>query len=220
MKMILGKKIGMTRVYNQKNTIVPVTLILANSCFVTQVRTKEKDGYFAIQLGTGKKKRVTRAERGHIDKANKQFVNFSDLCELRLKDEGDLKNFKIAQEIKVDNFKEGEIVDVSAFSKGRGFAGVVKRHGFHGQSTTHGHKHDIRKAGSIGCTDMQRVQKGMRMAGHMGNERVTLKNLEVLKIDKENNLIAVKGAVPGARNGFVTIKSSRFARSRVAGHSV
>lgn len=207
MKMILGKKIGMTRLYNKEGKILPVTLILAGPCYVTQIKTIEKDGYNAIQIGFEKTKKIKKPQRGHLNRVNKNLPNLKYLRELRLNNKEELAKFKEGQEIKVNNFKEGEKVKVTGISKGRGFAGVMKRYGFHGQPSSHGHKHDMREPGSIGPTDLERVRKGLRMAGHMGNERKTILNLEIVKIDPENNLIALKGAVPGARNSLVIIKS-------------
>lgn len=207
MKMILGKKIGMSRVFDKTGKIIPVTLVLSGPCYVTQIKTKEKDGYNAVQMGFGKKNRLTKSERGHLDKIDKNFPNLRYLKELTIEKEEEIKKYKAGQKIVVSNFSEGERISIFGFSKGRGFAGVIKRHGFHGQPSTHGHKHDLRKAGSIGSTDLQRVRKGMKMAGHMGNEKVSIKNLEIVKIDEGNNLIALKGAVPGARNGLVMIKN-------------
>lgn len=206
MKMILGRKVGMTRVYDRAGKIQPVTLVSAGPCFITQRKDIDRDGYFAIQIGFGKKKKITKAERGHLDRADKKFPNFKYLKELRIKKKEDFEKFKEKREIKVNDFEEGEKVEVFGISKGRGFAGVIKRYGFHGQSKTHGHKHDLRKPGSIGSTDLERVRKGLRMAGRMGQDKVMLRNLEVIKIDSENNLLAIKGAVPGAKNGLVIIK--------------
>lgn len=204
--MILGKKIGMTRVFNKTGKITPVTLISAGPCYVTQIKTKEKDGYCAIQIGFDKKKKISRALKNHINKAGKSLPNFRYFKELRI-EESDLNKYKLGQEIKHDIFSEDENVMIVGISKGRGFAGGMKRHGFHGQSATHGHKHDLRKPGSIGAGGMQHVIKGRRMAGHMGVDRVTVKNLKIVKVDKENNLIAINGALPGARNGLVVIKN-------------
>jgi large subunit ribosomal protein L3 len=207
MKMILGKKVGMTRVYDKTGKIIPATLILAGPCYVVQIKTKEKDGYGAVQIGFDRKKKITKPERGHLDRLDKNLPNFKYLKELRIEKKEDLTKFKKKQEIKISDFQEGEKVKITGISKGRGFAGVMKRHGFHGQPKTHGHKHDLRKPGSIGSTDLQRVRKGLKMAGHMGQDQKTVLNLEIVKIDTENNLIALKGAVPGARNGLVMIKS-------------
>lgn len=197
----------MTRIFDKAGKIVPVTLVSVEPCYVTQIKNSKKDGYNAIQLGFDKKKKITKSERGHINRIDKNLPNFKYLKELRLEREENLKDFKEGQTIFLKDFKENEKVVVTGVSKGRGFAGVMKRHGFHGQSATHGHKHDLRKPGSIGSTDLQRVRPGLKMAGHMGVDRVTTRNQEIVKIDQENNLIALKGAVPGARNGLVMIKS-------------
>lgn len=202
MKMILGKKIAMSRSFNKNGNVVPVTLIQAGPCFVTQIKREEKEGYNAVQIGFDKAKKLSKPEQGHLQKLGKELACLKYLKEFRVENPN---KFKEGQRITVDLFKEGDKVSVTAFSKGRGFAGVVKRHGFHGQSQTHGHKHDIRKPGSIGSGFPEHVIKGMRMAGRMGAEQVTLRNLEIVNIWKEKNLIAVKGAVPGARNGLVWI---------------
>jgi large subunit ribosomal protein L3 len=202
MKIILGKKVEMSRSFNKKGNITPVTLVCAGPCFITQIKKKDKDGYTAIQVGFGKRKKLTKAERGHISRVNKNLANLRYLKEFRTENPDE---FKMSQTITAEMFKEGDRVSITGFSKGRGFAGVVKRHGFHGQTQTHGHKHDVRKPGSIGAGFPEHVIKGMRMAGRMGGGQVTLRNIEVIKVDKAKNLIALKGAVPGARNGLVWI---------------
>lgn len=177
--------------------VIPVTLIKAGPCFVTQIKTKEKDGYEAIQIGFEKKKpkKVKKTEKGKEFKYLKEF-------------KGDISKYKIGDEIRVDIFKPGEKVTVSGISKGKGFTGVVKRWGFAGMPKTHGTKHDLRHPGSIGPTAPQRVWKGRRMAGRAGNKRVTIKNLEVIEVDPEKNHLVIKGCVPGARNSLLEIKSS------------
>jgi large subunit ribosomal protein L3 len=196
MKFILGKKIGMSQVFKD-DEVIPVTLIKAGPCFVTQIKTKEKDGYEAIQIGFEKKKpkKVKKTEKGKEFKYLKEF-------------KGDISKYKIGDEIRVDIFKPGEKVTVSGISKGKGFTGVVKRWGFAGMPKTHGTKHDLRHPGSIGPTAPQRVWKGRRMAGRAGNKRVTIKNLEVIEVDPEKNHLVIKGCVPGARNSLLEIKSS------------
>lgn len=180
----------------QDDKVVPVTLIQINPCFVTQIKTKDKDGYEAIQVGFVKKKskKTKKTEKGKEFKYLREF-------------KGDISKYKIGDEIKVDIFKPGEKVAISGISKGKGFAGVMKRHGFHGMPATHGTKHDARHAGSIGATAPQRVLKGRKMAGRMGGQRVTIKNLEVIEVNPEKNLLVVRGAVPGARNSLMEIRS-------------
>lgn len=195
MKFILGKKIGMTQIFKGDN-VIPATLIESGPNFVVQVKTKEKDGYVAVQLGFGakKEKNIRKPQRGHSP--------LRWLKEFRV-DETELKP---GDKIDIDTFAPGDKVNVIAISKGKGFQGVVKRHGFHGGPKSHGQKDRHRAPGSIGASWPQHVIKGMKMAGRMGGVKVTVKNLEVVEIDKENNLIAVKGAVPGRRGTLVMIK--------------
>lgn len=207
MKGILGKKLGMTRIFREDGTAIPVTVIQAGPCFVTQVKTEEKDGYKAIQLGFEeiKPKSLTRPELMRLRKNNLPPLRY--LKEIRVENPQD---YEVGQKITVSIFEVGEKVDVTGWSKGRGFAGVVKRWGFRGGPRTHGQSDRVRAPGSIGAgTDPGRVIKGLRMAGRMGNERVTVQNLEVVYVDPQRNLLAVKGAVPGARNGLVIIKQAR-----------
>jgi len=203
---ILGKKVGMTQVFKEDGTVVPVTVIQCGPCVVMQVKTQEKEGYNAIQLGFEDKplKRATKPEIGHAKKANttpKKFVR-----EVQWDGEGD---YKPGQQITVEVLEGIERVDVTGISKGRGFAGVVKRHGFAGGPKTHGQSDRHRAPGSIGQSSFpSRVFKGMRMAGHMGNEKCTVRNLELVKIDKEKNCILVKGAVPGPNGGYVVVRKT------------
>ncbi|QCX52906.1 50S ribosomal protein L3 [Elizabethkingia sp. JS20170427COW] len=204
MSGIIGKKIGMTSLFNEEGKNIPCTVIQAGPCPVLQVRTVEKDGYEAVQLGFDDKseKNVTKALAGHFKKAGAtpkaklvEFVNgFGEIA--------------LGEEIKVNLFAEGEYVDVTGTSKGKGFQGVVKRHGFGGVGqSTHGQHNRLRAPGSIGAgSDPSRVFKGMRMAGRMGGKQVTVQNLQVLKVDEEQNLLVVKGAVPGAKNSYVIIR--------------
>ncbi|MBX2954390.1 MAG: 50S ribosomal protein L3 [Leadbetterella sp.] len=203
MSGIIGKKIGMTTIFNN-GAAVPCTVIEAGPCVVTQVRTEESDGYKAIQLGFGEKKekRTTKALLGHFKKANttpkRKLVEFKEFD----------KEFALGDTIKVEDvFTEGEFVDVSGNTKGKGFQGVVKRHGFGGVGqTTHGQHNRARHPGSIGaCSYPARVFKGLRMAGRMGNTKVTIQNLQVLKLFPEKNLIIVSGSIPGGKNGLVTL---------------
>ncbi len=210
-KGLIGRKIGMMQVFAEDGTVIPVTVIQAGPCVVTQIKTEEKDGYKAVQLGFGvaKAKNVNRPMKGHLDKVlaitgGKNY--FEVLREIRVEDPS---SFTLGQKITVDNvFNIGDRVDVTGTSKGRGFSGTIKRWGFHRGPMTHGCK-NIREPGSTGCaTFPARVIKGKRMPGHYGNERVTVLNLKVVDIRPESNLILVKGAVPGARNGIVLIRKT------------
>lgn len=196
MKFILGKKLEMSQKFKD-DKVIPVTIIKAGPCFVTQIKNKEKDGYEAIQIGFEKLKEK-KIKKPQKDKPFRYLKEFK----------GNINEYKLNQEIKVDIFKPGEKVCISGVSKGKGFAGVMKRHGFHGMPASHGTKHDARHPGSIGATAPQRVLKGKRMAGRMGGKRVTVKNLEIIEVDPEKNLLIVKGSVPGPRNSLLEIKSS------------
>ena len=206
LKGLIGKKIGMTQIFDERGAAVPITLIEAGPCYVTQVRLPEKDGYSAVQLGFEeiKQKRLTGGQLGHLKRNNLPPLRF--LREFRSKtpevQEGDV--------IKVDQFVVGEHVDIVGTSKGRGFAGAVKRHGFRGGPKTHGQSDRQRAPGSQSATTTPgRIFKGKRGPGHMGNERVTSQNLNVALVDVERNLIGVRGAVPGPRGGIVMIKEGR-----------
>lgn len=199
MKFILGKKIEMSQKFNEDGTLIPVTLVKAGPCTVTQVKTLEKDTYEAVQVGFEFKKKLDKPLRGHL----KDLENFRYLCEFRCEP----KDWSKGKKIDVSIFTPGELVQVTGVSKGKGFAGVVKRHGFHGQSPSHGHKDQLRMPGSIGATNPQRVIRGMRMAGRMGGDQITIKNLKIIEVDKEKNLLVLKGAVPGARNSLLEIQS-------------
>ena len=199
---IIGKKIGMTQVFKDDGTVEAVTAIEAGPCIVTQVKTLARDGYDAVQVGYGPAKRLNSPERGHLGKLGL----FRHLREFSVSDPGAVE---VGQVLNVSLFKAGDLVDVTGTSKGRGFAGVVKRHHFAGGPKTHGQSDRHRAPGSIGATTTPgRVFKGMRMAGHMGNERVTVKGLKVVQAVPDRNLLLVRGAVPGARNGLLTIKRS------------
>ena len=197
MKFILGKKIGMTQIWKE-NKVIPVTLIEAGPCFVTQIKTKEKDGYQAVQLGFEKIEKEKKIKKSQKNKP------YRYLREFRL---DNVEEFKVGDVIDVSRFEPGEKVKVSGISKGKGFQGVVKRWGFSGRNATHGVKHEERKPGSIGSAFPQRVIKGKKMPGRMGNERVTIKNLEIVDIDKEKNLLVIKGGIPGKRGGLVEIQT-------------
>lgn len=213
MKGIIGKKIGMTQVFDEQGNVIPVTVIQAGPCHVTQVRSKDRDGYVAVQLGFGETKpqRLTKGQLGHLKRNNLPALRY--LREFRIK-EGDA-DIAEGQEIKVDVFDKGERVDVIGTSKGRGFAGTIKRHNFNRQPKTHGQSDRERAPGSVGQRSFPgRTLPGQRMAGRMGNDRVTTQNLEVVLIDAEKNLIAVRGSVPGGKNGIVIIKPSVKARKK------
>lgn len=205
MKYILGTKLAMTQVHDEKGAVKPVTLLSVGPCIVTQVKTHTKDGYNAIQFGFGEKRSLSRALRGHMKGAfmGKDGRGFKFLKEARVKT---VDGIERGSSIDVSSFTIGDTVQVTAWSKGRGFTGVVKRHHFHGHPTTHGHKDQTRMPGSIGAGGNQHVFKGLRMAGRMGNEQVTVKNLEVVAIDSEKGILTIKGAVPGSRNGLVIIR--------------
>jgi large subunit ribosomal protein L3 len=210
MKGILGRKVGMTQIFDERGEVVPVTVIEAGPCFVTQVKMPERDGYAAVQLGFKevKPKRLTRPQLEHLQK--NQLPPLRHLREIQVSDVG---QYEEGQKIRVSVFDVGDRVDVTGISKGRGFAGVVKRHGFRGGPKTHGQSDRHRAPGSIGPgTTPARVYKGMRMAGRMGNSRVTAQNLQVVLVDPERNLLAVKGTVPGAKNGLLVVREARKAR--------
>lgn len=196
--MLIGKKIGMTRIFDESGIDQPVTVIEAGPCVITQVKTIEKDGYKAIRVGYGelKKSKIKKPLAGQ--NISKKWLKEFPL----LKDE-----YEAGGELSVDVFSEGELVDVEGNSKGKGFAGHMKRHGFSGGRKSHGKNSVMRKAGSVGAgSDPSRIWKGVGMAGRMGDERVTIKNLEVIKVDAEKNQLFLKGAVPGPKNGIVYIK--------------
>ena len=201
MSGLIGKKIGMASIFDEKGKNIPCTVIECGPCVVTQVRTKEVDGYEALQLGFDDKKTANKAAEGHAKKAGtvakRKVVEFQDFEE----------EYKLGDTITVEHFIEGEFVDIAGISKGKGFQGVVKRHGFGGVGqATHGQHNRLRAPGSIGAASYPaRVFKGMRMAGQMGNETVKVENLRVLKVVSEKNLLVVKGCVPGHKNAYVTI---------------
>lgn len=220
-KAILATKVGMTQIFNADGALVPVTVLQAGPCVVTQVKTQENDGYSAVQVGFVDKKEkivnkdaqgkkeirnrhgVNKAEKGHFDKAGvtgKRFVR-----EFRLENAAD---YKLADEIKVDIFAEGDKIDVSATSKGKGFQGAIKRHGQHRGPMAHGSKFHRHQGSNGSCSTPSRVFKGKGMPGHMGSVRVTTQNLEIVRVDLENNLLLVKGAVPGPKKTLVTIKET------------
>ena len=206
LKGLIGKKIGMTQIFDEKGVAYPVTLIEAGPCYVTQVRSAEKEGYTAVQLGFGEAnpKRLTGGQLGHL-KAN-EIPPLRFLREFRAEDHG----LNVGDKVTVDAFAVGERVDVVGVSKGKGFAGVVKRYHFHGMNATHGTSDRNRAPGSRGAgTTPGRVYKGARSAGHMGMDRVTAQNLKVVLVDAERNLLGINGAVPGSKGGLILIKEAR-----------
>ena len=201
MKFILGTKEEMTQIFDENGNAIPATVVKAGPITAVQIKTKEKDGYEAVVFGFGTKKLK------NIKKPQKKLGNFRWLREAKLP-LGSLAS-KYGDKIDASIFQEGDSVQISGISKSKGFQGVVKRHGFHGGPRTHGQKHSEREAGSIGATGPQKVFKGTRMAGKMGGDRVTTKNLKIVKVDKENNQILISGAVPGRRGTLLEIKSSQ-----------
>lgn len=203
MSGLIGRKLGMTQVFDDGGKAVPVTVVEAGPCPVVQLRTEDRDGYNAVQVGFGEKKksRVRKPEAGHFARAGVAVLQH--LREFRV---DDVEGFELGQELKVEMFEAGDRVAVTGRSKGRGFAGVVKRHGMKGGSQTHGCM-SKRTPGALGAASYPaRVFKGRRLAGHMGSERVTVRNLEVVGVDAEKNVLLVRGAVPGPRNGIVLIR--------------
>ncbi len=199
---IIGKKLGMTQIFRDDGKAEAVTAIEAGPCAVIQVKTRDKEGYDAVQLGFGQAKRLNSPQKGHL----KGLGQFKHLREFRV---GDTKDIEVGQKVDVSLFKSGDLIDVTGVSVGKGFAGVVKRYHFAGGPKTHGQSDRHRAPGSIGAgTSPGRVLKGKRMPGHMGNRRVTVRHLEVSEADTTRNLLLVKGAVPGARNGLLLIKKS------------
>jgi large subunit ribosomal protein L3 len=199
-KFIVAEKLHMSQIFDASGKVVPVTILKSSGVKVTQIRTQDKDKYTAVQVGFGKKKKPTKAMAGHT----KDVGSFARLMEFRVADPA---SYQRGQQIKVDTFTVGDKVSVTAEMKGRGFAGPVKRYGFHGAPASHGHDHP-RAVGAIGGRFPQHVRKGLRMAGHMAGVR-TVKNLEVIEIDPKKNLIAIKGAVPGAPGGIVRIVAGK-----------
>jgi large subunit ribosomal protein L3 len=207
---LIGKKLGMTRLFQEDGRVVPVTVLEVGPCTIVQVKTLENDGYRAVQLGFGHKKKANRAELGHLG----GLGPFRVRREVRV---NDTEGLEVGQKIDVSIFTEGQTVDVTGRSRGMGFAGGVKRHHFHGGPKTHGQSDRHRAPGSIGAgTTPGRVLKGLRMAGHMGDERVTTENLTVVKVDPERNVLLVKGAVPGSRTGSVMVRLAGKRRKTVA----
>ena len=204
-KGLIGKKIGMTQIFDEKGMVVPVTVIEAGPCVVSQVKTVETDGYNAVQLGFGeiKSNKVNKPMAGHFAKANVEAKKH--LREFRA---DDVQNVKVGDEVKVDTFEQGDKVDVQGISKGKGFQGVIKRHGQHRGPMGHGSMYH-RRPGSMGATSTPgRVFKGKKLPGHMGVQKITIQNLEVVKVDMDKNVLLVKGSVPGPKGAILKIKSS------------
>ncbi|SRR6266511_1634060 len=205
-KGILGAKLGMTQLWDENNRVVPVTVVQAGPCVVTQVRTPDKDGYSAVQLGYGAidPRKVNQPLSGHFAKSG--AAPRRNLVELRTTDASE---YELGSEVTVETFESGQIVDVTATTKGKGFAGVMKRHGFHGLRASHGVERKHRSPGSIGgCATPGRVFKGMKMSGRMGGVRYTVQNLTVHAVDVENNLLLIKGAVPGPKGGLILVRTA------------
>lgn len=204
-KAILATKVGMTQIWNENGVLIPVTVLQAGPCVVTQVKTEEKDGYKAVQVGfvDKREKLVNKPQKGHFDKAGVSYKRF--VRELKLED---AENYNVKDEIKADIFAEGDRVDVSGISKGKGFQGAIKRYGQHRGPMAHGSKFHRHQGSNGSATTPGRVFKGKGMPGHMGHVKVTTQNLTVVKVDAEKNLILVKGAVPGPKKALVTIKET------------
>ena len=208
-KGIIGKKIGMTQIFDESGKVIPVTVVEAGPCVVVQKKTQQNDGYDAIQVGFGDAKphKMNKPLKGHFEKADVAAKRV--LKEFRM---DDCSAFNVGDIIKVDTFEVGDMIDATGTSKGKGFAGAIKRHGNHSLRASHGTGPVARQAGSMGAiSDPSRIFKGKGMAGHMGHERVTVQNLEVVKVDAENNLIAIRGAIPGPRGGVVILSDSKKA---------
>lgn len=205
-KGILGTKLGMTQIFDEDNRVIPVTVVEAGPCVVTQIRTKETDGYTAIQIAYGaiNPRKVKKPQTGHFKKAG--VTPRRHVAEIRM---DDVSGYEVGQDVTVELFEGVTFVDVTGTTKGKGYAGGMKRHGFAGQGASHGNQAAHRRVGGIGaCATPGRVFKGKRMAGRMGNDRVTTQNLKVQKIDADANLILIKGAIPGNRGGIVTVKTA------------
>ena len=204
-KAILATKVGMTQIFNEDGVLTPVTVLQAGPCVVTQVKTVENDGYSAVQVGfTDKREKlVNKAQKGHFNKAGVSYKRY--VREFRLED---AESYALAQEIKADIFAAGDKIDATAISKGKGFQGAIKRHGQHRGPMAHGSKFHRHQGSNGSATTPGRVFKGKGMPGQMGNKQITIQNLEVVKVDTENNLLLIKGAVPGPKKSLVTIKET------------
>ena len=204
-KAILATKVGMTQIFNEDGVLTPVTVLQAGPCVVTQVKTEENDGYSAVQVGFVdiREKLVSKPKKGHFDKAGVSYKRF--VRELKLENASE---YAVAQEIRADIFAAGDKIDATAISKGKGFQGAIKRHGQHRGPMKHGSKFHRHQGSNGACSDPSKVFKGKGMPGHMGSKRITIQNLEIVRVDAENNLLLVKGAVPGPKKALVTIKET------------
>jgi large subunit ribosomal protein L3 len=227
MKFILGTKNGASQIFDEKGNVIPVTIVEAKPNIITQIRKEEKDGYEAVQVGYEKKLKTQNLKLKTENKSlktEKRDLKFRYLKEFKFQvprlpsleakatggqASSKFQDYKVGDEIKVDVFEEGDKIKVSGISKGKGFQGVVKRHGFHGAPATHGTKHTHRAGGSIGDTNKARVNRGQKMPGRMGSDRVTVRGLRIVKVDKDNNLLAIKGAVPGHKGTLIEIRTLR-----------
>lgn len=218
---ILGRKVGMTSVFDEKGSLVPITVIDTTGCVISQVKTKDKDGYTAIQLAFGESKpqNVNKAEAGHFKKASSPVKSF--IKELRLEDTDDVAPIKIGTELSVGMFKKGDIVDVTGTTRGRGFAGVIKRFGFHGKHATHGTHEYFRHPGSAGTNTFPgRIMKNKGMPGHMGDVQMTTQNHTVIDVKPEENLLFISGGLPGARNGEMIVRLAVKRMSKQKGRTL
>ncbi len=204
-KAILATKVGMTQIFNEDGVLTPVTVLQAGPCVVTQIKTEENDGYSAVQVGFVdiREKLVNKPKKGHFDKAGVSYKRF--VRELKLENASE---YAVAQEIKADIFAAGDKIDASAISKGKGFQGAIKRLGQHRGPMAHGSKFHRHQGSNGACSDPSKVFKGKGMPGHMGSKKITIQNLEIVKVDAENNLLLVKGAVPGPKKALVTVKET------------
>jgi len=201
MKTIIGKKVGMTHVFDEAGNFVPITVVEAGPCTVIQVKTAEKEGYDALQIGFGGGKNITKPLLGHLKKSKSKSKIIKEIRVGNVEED----SAKVGEQIRVDIFSEGDLVNVTGISKGKGFAGTVKRHNFHLGPKTHG-SHNYRAPGSIGAGYPEHVFKGQKLPGQMGHEKVTVKRLKVIKVDVENNILAIRGAIPGPRKSTILIK--------------
>ena len=206
-KGILGKKLGMTQIFNEQGSLIPVTVIEAGPCTVVQKKTVDNDGYDAVQLGFGEKRErlFNKPTKGHFAKADLKPLRY--LREVRMRESEDFASLNVGDQVKADVFTDGDKVDVTGISKGKGFQGVIKRHGFHRGPMSHG-SHNHRSPGSIGAVDAARVFKGKKLPGRMGGKQRTTQGLEVVKVDLERNLLLIKGAVPGVKGSLVMVRNT------------
>jgi len=203
MTFVVGKKIGMNRKYNKEGVITPVTLISVEDCYISQLKDEKKDKYQAVQIAFNEVRKKDGRKVGHLKKAEIK-ANLNNFVEFRV---NDLTKYKLGDKINISGFKIGEKVDVIGVSKGKGFTGVMKRHGFHGANSSHGHKHDLRSGGSIGAAYPQHVFKGQKMPGRAGGEQVTSKNLEIVDINEDDGVFAVKGSISGPNGAYLEVRS-------------